>query len=614
MFSRFGFIGIAAILLWIKTYIIYKVGFDIKIENPMQEFILFMSPLSSILLFLGLSLFVKDKWRNRVVMIVFFALSFVLVGNKLFYSFFDDFVTVPVLFQTENMSDLSSSVLDMLNIGVILMLADVVILYFLNKKLSGKFDTSRFSYKARFAYFLSVVTIFVFTLGLAEAERPQLLTRTFDREMLVKNLGIFNYHIYDVALQARQSSQRALADSSEIVEVQNYTSAKGNTPNKKMYAKAKDMNVVAISAESLQSFVINNTLHGEEVTPFLNDFIKESYYFNNFYHQTGQGKTSDSEFVTETSLYPLDRGSVFFTHSGNKFNALSGILSENGYYTSVFHANNSSFWNRDIIYPRLGVNKFYDIDSFNVTEENSVGWGLKDKDFFDQSIDYLKEQPQPFYSKFITLTNHHPYDLEDEDKSIEPFNSSSATLNKYFTTVRYMDEAIEDFVNDLKESGLYDNTIIVIYGDHYGISENHKKAMAQYLDKEITAFEQTQLQKVPFIVHFPNQKKGEVIDTVTGQIDYKPTILNLLGIKNLDDISFGTDVFSKDNDDFTVLRDGSFISDEYVYTAGVLYDKATGEVIEDQSVAESLIEKSKQELSHSDKLIYGDLLRFYESK
>ncbi|MFP3490372.1 hypothetical protein R0K20_22500, partial [Staphylococcus sp. SIMBA_130] len=83
---------------------------------------------------------------------------------------------------------------------------------------------------------------------------------------------------------------------------------------------------------------------------FLNDLIDESYYFPNFYHQTAQGKTSDSEFILENSLYGLPSGAVFFTHSGNEYNASPEILSENGYYNAVFHANNKSFWNRDVMY------------------------------------------------------------------------------------------------------------------------------------------------------------------------------------------------------------------------------------------------------------------------
>ena len=55
--------------------------------------------------------------------------------------------------------------------------------------------------------------------------------------------------------------------------------------------------------ESTQNFVINKN-KWKEITPFLNEFIKDSFYFDNFYHQTGQGKTSDAEFIVENSLYP----------------------------------------------------------------------------------------------------------------------------------------------------------------------------------------------------------------------------------------------------------------------------------------------------------------------
>lgn len=158
----------------------------------------------------------------------------------------------------------------------------------------------------RRTYFLATVAIALFNLGLAETERPELLTRTFDREMLIKNLGIYNYHVYDIILQSRSKAQRALADSSELADIQNYVNANEKAPNKELFGIAKGRNVIIVSMESLQSFVINNTVNGQEITPFLNDFIKQSYYFDNFYHQTGQGKTSDAEFIIENSLYPLD--------------------------------------------------------------------------------------------------------------------------------------------------------------------------------------------------------------------------------------------------------------------------------------------------------------------
>ncbi|PWA13327.1 hypothetical protein DCC39_00060 [Pueribacillus theae] len=598
----------ATILLWIKTYFVIRFYFNIPLENKMQQFILVISPLSTVLLFLGFSLFFSQRLRNRMILLISFIGSFILYANIVYYRFFNDFITIPLLFQTSNMGDLGSSVFELMNFTDVVFFIDVIILAVLMKFLQVKpVHTTK---KQIASIFAAALALFAINLGLAETERPQLLTRTFDREMLIKNIGVYNYHIYDIIMQSRAKAQRALADGSEIVDIENYVKANRAQPNEKMTGIAKRKNVFVISFESLQDFVINNTVDGEAITPFLNSLIKESYYFPNFYHQTGQGKTSDSEFLLENSLYPLPSGAVFFTHSQNAYHGTPNQLKESGYYSAVFHANNKSFWNRDVMYDSLGYDHFYDVDSYSVTEENSIGWGLKDGPFFEQSIEYLKHMPKPFYSKFITLTNHFPFTLEEEDQIIPPWTSSSGTLNRYFTTVRYTDEAVKNFFERLKEEGLYEDSIFILYGDHYGISENHNKAMSQYLGREITPFESAQLQKVPLIIHIPGQK-GKVIETVGGQIDLKPTIFNLLGIDLKDDIYFGNDLFSKEHSNAAVFRDGSFITKDFVYTKDLCYEKATG-METDIEKCEPYKEKTEQELHYSDRIIYGDLLRFFD--
>lgn len=608
--SKMSLITMATILLWLKTYIVYKTSFDIKIENWRQGFILFINPLSFLMFLLGISLFMSEKKQKRYILFCSFFVSFILFANVVFYRFFNDFLTLPVLFQTSNMSALGSSVSELLHWKDLLYFTDFFILFAI-VLFKPKFIVYRnYSKVNRRAYFLAVIALGFFNLGLAEVERPQLLTRTFDREMLVKNIGTYNYHIYDIFLQSKTSAQRALADGSELVDIQNYTRANHKEPNKDLFGIAKGKNVFLISLESTQNFVINQKVNGEEITPFLNQFIKQSYYFDNFYHQTGQGKTSDAEFITETSLYPISRGAVFFTNSGNKLNTIASTLNDHGYYTSAMHANNKSFWNRDIMYKSIGYQRFYSLPDYTINEQNSVGWGLKDIDFFEQSIRHFKEMPQPFYAKMITLTNHFPFELNEEDRFIQPYTSTDNTVNNYFPTVRYEDEAIKRFIQRLKDEGLYENSVIIMYGDHYGISENHNKAMSEFLGKEITPFVNTQLQRVPLIVHIPGQK-GKTIHTISGQIDVKPTILHLLGIDSKNNIDFGKDLFANDRMDFTVLRDGSFITKDYVYTRGNCYDK-TNEQKVDKKYCESNMEKARTELEYSDKIIYGDLLRFYD--
>ncbi len=606
---------IAVIMLWIKTYIVYKTSFNISIENFMQELILFINPLSFLLFVFGVAFFFKsEKTRNRFILITSFILGFILYANVAFYRFFTDFLTLPVLFQTSNFADLGDSALTEIHWYDFIYFLDVIILFMVTKYKGKVKKFTPIKKMNRRAYFLVAAALLFLNIGLAETERPQLLTRTFDREMLVKNLGTYNYHLYDIFLQSKSSAQRAMADGSELVDIDNYVRANYVKPNEEMFGIAKDKNIIVVKLESLQNFVINNTVYGEVVTPYLNELIKDSFYFENFYHQTGQGKTSDSEFLLENSLYPLSRGAVFFTHSGNEYDSLANKLGETGYYTASMHANNKSFWNRDIMYEAIGYDYFYSATDYNITPEISVGWGMKDIPFFEQSVEMMKEMPKPFYAKMITLTNHHPFRLDEEDKFINEYDSKSGTLNRYFQTVRYMDEAVRVFFQQLKNEGIYEDSIIVMYGDHYGISENHNEAMSQYLGKEVTPFVSAQLQRVPLIIHIPgvtDQGRGEVISKVSGQIDLKPTILHLAGIETKQDIQFGGDLFSDEHRDFVVFRDGRFVTRDHVYADNTCYSKETEQPTED-SYCEQDRAKARIQLDYSDKIIYGDLLRFYE--
>lgn len=610
---------LAILATWIKTVVVYYTSFDMKIENPMQHLILIINPLSFLLFIYGISLFFKTtKGRNRYIIIVASLLSIVLYGNAAFYRFFSDFVTLPVLMQTSNFGDLGNSALETIQLTDIFFFADVILLI-VAMKLAPKMQESMLKVNVEFrrAYFVLAVAMLFLNLGLAETERPQLLTRSFDRELLVKNIGTYNYHLYDIYIQSKSSAQRALADGSELVEVNNYIRSNQATVNAEMFGKYQGRNVIAISLESLQNFVINNEMNGEVVTPFLNSLTKDkdTFYFDEFYHQTGLGKTSDSEFIFENSLFGLGRGAVFFTHGGNTYNSLANRLNENGYFTNVMHPNNKSFWNRDMMYKSLNIDKFYDVNSYEIGEGEAVNWGMKDIPFMEQSAKHIGEMPQPFYSRLITLTNHYPFYLDEEDKMINEYDSNSGTLNRYFQTVRYMDQAVKVFFDQLKEQGVYDNSIIVMYGDHYGISENHNKAMAMYLDKEeITPYDSALLQSVPLFIHIPGSGEGKEMDEVAGQIDLRPTILHLLGIETSKDLQLGADLFSPEHEDFVIFRDGRFITDEYVYAGEVCYDRSTGEPLEDVAPCQPFIDRASLELKNSDAIINGDLMRFYDEK
>src|SRR5699024_5212155 len=318
--------------------------------------------------------------------------------------------------------------------------------------------------------------------------------------------------------------------------------------------------------ESFQSFLIDHELDGEEVTPFLNSLVNDESenftYFENFFHQTEQGKTADAELIMDNSIYGLPQGSAFVTKGKNTYQALPDVLDqEKGYKSAVLHGDDKSFWNRDEIYKQFGVDYFFDSCYYDMDDDQVIGYGMKEKPFSKESkpmLETLNEQDEPFYAHMISLTHHHPYLIDDEDATIDPAETGDGSVDRYFQTAHYLHESLEQFFNDLKESGLYEDSVIMIYGDHYGISENHKRALGEIFDEEITPYKYAELQRVPFMIKVPGMEGKGTVSEYAGQVDVMPTLLHLLGIDNQDYINFGTDLFSEDHDDLVAFRNGDF--------------------------------------------------------
>lgn len=614
--SKMGFFFVAVFLLWIKSYLIYNYEFNLDIQNGMQQFLLFFNPLSSALIFLGLALFAKGKRAGIWIIIVDSLMSFMLYANVVYYRSAADYITLPTLTQTDNFGSLGGSIVSLITWHDLLYALDIIILIALFVWSKNNWSISRMQKKKPVMILAVGVLAFSINLGLAEADRPQLLTRTFDRNYIVKYLGSYNFAIYDALQTLRSSSQRVLADSNDITKVENYTKNKYAEPNQEMFGAAEGKNIIKIHLESFQSFLIDYKLHGEEVTPFLNSLVhdesKNFTYFDNFFHQTAQGKTADAELITDTSLYPLPQGAAFVTKGNNTYQALPAILKQNqDYTTSVFHGDNKSFWNRDEVYKQLGIDKFFYSSYYDMKPENVINYGLKDKPFFEQSVPMLESMEQPFYAHMMTLTNHHPYLISDEESSIKPAETGDPSVDRYFQTARYLDESLKEFFADLKEAGLYKDSVIMIYGDHYGISENHNKAMKKITGEKITDFKHQQLQRVPFIIKVPGVDGKGIVHEYSGLMDVMPTLLHLVGINAQDYIQFGTDMFSKEHKEYVVFRNGDFITPEYTFISGKYYDNETTEEIEPTKEMKELKEKTRNELGLSDQVLYGDLLRFY---
>ena len=538
-------------------------------------------------------------------------------------------MTIKTIFGSANATkNLGSGVIAMLEPMDILYWIDAFILiYVYKKKVSKRLDTRVFKKRWAFATLGVAILVFIANLGLAEISRPQLLTRTFDRNYIVKYLGINVYTVYDGIKTAQSNQVRASADSSDMATVLDYLDTHYAEPNETYFGQAEGKNVVYIHLESMQQFLIDMKLPDatgveSEVTPFLNSLYhsNDSYSFSNVFHQTSQGKTSDAELMMDNSLFGLPQGSAFTQIGGdNTFQSAPAILGETGNYTSaVFHGNVGSFWNRDNVYKSFGYDYFFDANSsYSLTDENSVEYGLKDKLFFEESAQYLEQLPQPFYAKFITVSNHFPFP-EDEMNTTFSLDTGDETVDGYFNTVHYADAALAEFFQYMKDAGLYDNTIFVLYGDHFGISSSRNETLAPLIGKDADLWDQyddAMMQRIPLIIYNPGSGTGQISDVYGGQIDVLPTVLHLLGVDTASNVQLGQDLLSKNHEEIVAFRNGTIVTDEYTILGNNVYSTEHGNLIyQTPEVVEAIAairSKAETQLAMSDEIINGDLLRFY---
>ena len=620
--TKLGFFTVVVVFFWIKTYLTYITKFNLGVVGPMQKFLLLINPLPTAILLIGIGLFFKGRKSYWIMVIVDFLLSLWLFSNILYYREFSDFLSTSIIKTSGSTSDnLGKSIAGITKGTDFLVFLDVVIIVLLIAFKVFKIDVRRLKLKVSLLIEGLAVVLIGTNLTMAQKDRSGLLTRTFDNNYIVKYLGLNAFAVYDGVKTAQSNAIMAKANHSDLKTVQSYIKKNYIAPNPEYYGVAKNKNVLVIHLESFQQFLIDYKWDGKEVTPNLNKLYhaNDTISFDNFFNQVGQGKTSDAEMMLENSIFGLQSGSAMSSYgTSNTFESAPAILDQKGGYTSaVMHGGAGSFWNRDNAYKSFGYDYFMPLSYYQNKKGYYSGYGIKDKLFFEQSIKYMEHLPQPFYLKMITVTNHYPYDLDKKNQSIDKTDTGDKTVDGYVQTAHYLDQAIGELMSYLKKSGLEKNTLIMLYGDHYGISGNHHKASAQLLDKDsFNNFDNLQFQRVPLMFHMPGLKGG-INHTYGGEIDVRPTLFNLLGINDQNMIQFGHSLLAKNAPQIVAQRNGDFITPKYSKVEGSYYYTKSGKRIThpDKKVKAQLASISNTvttELSLSDRVITGNLLRFYK--
>ncbi|MFC7373071.1 LTA synthase family protein [Fictibacillus iocasae] len=568
--------------------------------------------------------FLSRRKRLIALFVLNAVLSFVILSDLLYYRFFWDLVSLDVLYQIGQVSSLGSSIFELFRWSDLWFVADTIVflpilILVLRKMESSAFTWPRFFRRltAGTAVFAIGSTLFFYPLYYyISSMNGLLLKKTLSNVHIYNVTGLFGFHAFDVYRSVkRMSAQGEALPASQASELETWFQSHQATLEEPTDYQgiAKDKNVILIQLEAFQTFVLNNKVNGEEITPNLNELLKTSVYFPNFYHQTGNGRTSDAEFAANNSLYPVSTGSAYVKYPRNRYHSLPEILKDNGYETTVFHAYKPGFWNRHVMYNNISFDKFYSDKYFSGPK---IGWSTNDRDFFLQSADMMKDLNEPFYSFLISITSHYPFEIPDNLKKLNVDGFENEVFKNYLHTVHYTDEALGLFFQKLKQDGLWENSIILLYGDHdSGLitpgSEALKFAGGSDSDLDVNRVRAS----VPLIVHLPNENKKTELPRAGGQIDLSPTITHLLGIQSDKNYRMGDNLF-RDNG-IVSFRNNSFTdgnhyfvpdADDSRFEQGHCYDFKSRSTA-DLSLCEEGYKETELRLKLSDLILERDYLK-----
>ncbi len=627
---RYGIIAFAAAALVVVKFICFY--YFMGISNNFIP----VCALSCLLVFL----FFCACRRKGIPAVIYLLISLLMFADVLYHGYYNSYLTVRIIGSAKMIGDITASISELIKPQYFILFADniaifaVLIISAIRRK--KKPETSYCSLKKRKNYdipkalqvFAAIFLIFFMLFNplgsvfVASVSAQELMTYHLrDLAGISESGSTEPYYIatgtYENSLPGAGGETSGESGEKNGISEEDAVSEVSADERDALFGSAEGRNLIVIQLEAFQNFAINREYEGQELTPFLNSLIndQESLYFDHYYYQVGSGNTSDAEFATNNSILGTLSSYTYTLYQQNYFRGLPVLLKEQGYETAAMHAYEKTFWNRLNMYPSLGFDHFFDSDYYE-DDEDYTGWSVvatNDKSFFHQSVEAMKTMQEPFYSFLITLSGHHPFEQKQEDCSLTLRSTEEGTIvGDYLNSVRYVDEALEQFFEELKDEGLYENSIICIYGDHYGLSctdPEIKKMMTDIMGED---YNYKWHFNIPLIINIPGSGVNETISTAGGQLDFLPTVAYLLGMESLDTIYLGQNLITAEEGFVAIqqfLPRGSFIDDDVVFRAsddGVFANGTAWEVDggEETSI-EGLEENSRKSLQ------YSDLSEFY---
>ncbi|WP_226659140.1 LTA synthase family protein [Pseudalkalibacillus hwajinpoensis] len=585
------------LLLGILKFVLFS--FYTHTAFPM-EFLLMN--LAGMLLLSSWTLLIQWRKRRWIWLTLLFLHSLLLISDLWYYRYFEDMLSISLLSQMLQMNDVGGGFMALIRYQDFFLFADVVVflsILFITRNKTLEVTKKKRRMTAAVAFLIGIV-LFATPLTYSAIKNDQwLVTHSISDMRDYYQLGFWGYHSVDLwrgVIGVLDPDDDLNAKQQKMLEKNALENTEGSP---------KKPNILLIQLESFQESLIGQKINGKELTPNLNQLKEETLYFSSFYHQTHEGRTSDAEFITNTSLYPLKSGSVYTRFPENEFGSLPELLKENGYDTAAMHAYDKGFWNRDKVYENIGFNHFFSNKDY--PDQKKIGMALNDKNFLTTSIEHMETLKEPYFTFMVAITSHTPYEIPEDERELDLSGYDDPMLKRYYQTIYYVDQAVGLMVDELKQKGIWEDALIIFYGDHDSGLTNEGSEMRKEANVEsaVDAFELDR--QVPLFIKKPKEENGKVISENGGQIDIAPTILDIL---NMDMPYMMGNSLLDDQPNLTVFRDGSFRYQDFYYEADLTEEAGNGtcyDVSSEEKVAfencEGQIQKVAEELRLSDAII-----------
>lgn len=608
--AKNNFIFVVGIILLIYKGLLLNYSIGLQINTSMVMYTILVA-----VLIMCPTINKRNKFGYIYLNIIYFIITFILYADFLYYSYSTNFLSFCQIENIKYSREIASGVSCIISIkSMLIFFIDNILVIALSILGYKKIKSTEYSNKIlKIALIVIIIILNVFIVK--NKINDIYISKGYNKSLIVENASIYYYHYEDAKDYLSSIFRKEEIDEEKLKNVyEENINSKENTTE--YTGTAKDSNVIILQLESLNEFIIGKKVNGKEITPNLNKFFRENIYCSNMYNQ-GLGSTADSEFEMENSMYPLENGYVFQKYSNNTWLDIYTILKENGYYTSFMHPNTSTFWNREEVYKTgYNIDEYNDISRFPNIEQ--AGEFYSDEGFFEEAVKIMNSYERKFCTTLVSVTTHIPFYLTgvsnlEEKVTITQEDVSmyeNETFRNYIISCNFVDYAFGKFIEDLEETGLMENSILIVYGDHGASLTATDDLIKLYEENEIeyTDFENTTKDvHVPFGIKIPNVEGAKTVENAVAKIDIKPTILDLLNVE--DKFSIGSSIFT--SKDYAFIKGLGFITSKNYCINGKYYNREEKE-IEATEELEKLLHKMENEIYLSDTIIKNNLINLNE--